>query len=452
MQRDLGQLWDRTLDMMRHEVMKPSFEAWLKNTAPLALDGDVLTVAVPNQFTKDWVESRYAPVLHQVLRSVTGRHLRVNFRIVEHMNTASPPSSDEGTVPPSTPSGNGTSGRGFNPRYTFDTFVVGPGNRFAHAACVHVSEAPARAYNPLFIYGGVGLGKTHLMQAIGHFLLQSKPRIKVIYVSSETFTNELIAAIRDGRTADFRNRYRSVDVLLLDDVQFVAGKESTQEEFFHTFDTLHQAAKQIVISSDRPPREISTLEARLRTRFEWGLIADIQPADLETRIAILRKKASSQQLVVPSEVLTFIATSVETNIRELEGALLRVVALSSLTGRPVDLELTEEALKNLFPDPLQRAISIDLIQRQVAAFYQLTVDDLKEKKRTRAVSYPRHVAMYLCRELTDFSLPRIGHEFGGRDHTTVIHACERIRGDLKESRDLQGTLRSLVELIQGSTR
>lgn len=451
MQGDLGQLWDRTLEMMKHEVMKPSFEAWLKNTAPLALDGDTLTVAVPNQFTKDWVESRYTPVLHQVLRSVTGRHLRVSFRIMEHMSAMLPVPPDEGPGAGASPAGNGTNGKGLNPRYTFDTFVVGPGNRFAHAACVHVSEAPARAYNPLFIYGGVGLGKTHLMQAIGHFLLQSKPRMKVTYVSSETFTNELIVAIRDGRTVDFRNRYRSVDVLLLDDVQFVAGKESTQEEFFHTFDTLHQAAKQIVISSDRPPREIATLEARLRTRFEWGLVADIQPADLETRIAILRKKASSQELVVPLEVLSVIATSVETNIRELEGALLRVVALSSLTGRPIDLELAGEALKNLVPDPLQKAITIDLIQRQVATFYQLTVDELKEKKRTRAVSYPRHVAMYLCRELTDFSLPRIGQEFGGRDHTTVIHACDKIREDLKASPDLQGTLRSLVEIIRGRT-
>jgi chromosomal replication initiator protein len=451
MQGDLGQLWDRTLEMMKHEVMKPSFEAWLKNTAPLALDGDTLTVAVPNQFTKDWVESRYTPVLHQVLRSVTGRHLRVSFRIMEHMSAMLPVPPDEGPGAGANPAGNGANGKGLNPRYTFDTFVVGPGNRFAHAACVHVSEAPARAYNPLFIYGGVGLGKTHLMQAIGHFLLQSKPRMKVTYVSSETFTNELIVAIRDGRTVDFRNRYRSVDVLLLDDVQFVAGKESTQEEFFHTFDTLHQAAKQIVISSDRPPREIATLEARLRTRFEWGLVADIQPADLETRIAILRKKASSQELVVPLEVLSVIATSVETNIRELEGALLRVVALSSLTGRPIDLELAGEALKNLVPDPLQKAITIDLIQRQVATFYQLTVDELKEKKRTRAVSYPRHVAMYLCRELTDFSLPRIGQEFGGRDHTTVIHACDKIREDLKASLDLQGTMRSLVEIIRGRT-
>ncbi|MEW6523563.1 MAG: chromosomal replication initiator protein DnaA [Bacillota bacterium] len=448
MQSDLGQLWNRTLEAMKNEIMKPSFEAWLKNTEALALDGNVLVVAVPNQFTKDWVESRYTPMLRRTLRVITGRELQVSFRVSEQSGSTLPLPLATASATGATMS-NGNNGKGLNPRYTFDTFVVGPGNRFAHAACLAVSEAPARAYNPLFIYGGVGLGKTHLMHAIGHFLFQHTSRLKILYVSSETFTNELIMAIRDGRTVDFRNRYRNVDVLLLDDVQFVAGKESTQEEFFHTFDALHQAAKQIVISSDRPPKEIATLEERLRTRFEWGLIADIQPADLETRIAILRKKAFSQQLPIPEEVIVHIATSVETNIRELEGALIRVLAYSSLTSRRIDFDLAVEALRDIVPDNRHKIISIELIQQHVASYYQLTVSDLKEKKRTRSVAYPRHVAMYLCRELTDFSLPRIGEEFGGRDHTTVIHACERIREDLKTSPGLQGTIRSLVETIKG---
>jgi chromosomal replication initiator protein len=446
MQPDLDHIWDQTLAVMEKEVLKPSFDAWLKNTEPLGLDGNTLVVAVPNQFAKDWVESRYSPLLRQTLRLVTGRDLHLNFRI-----------PDDGEPLPAAPSPPGRSsppawsqnGKSLNPMYTFTTFVVGLGNRFAHAACLAVAEAPARAYNPLFIYGGVGLGKTHLMQAIGHFILQHSARTKVMYVSSETFTNELIMAIRDGRTVDFRNRYRSVDVLLLDDVQFVGGKESTQEEFFHTFDALHQAGKQIVISSDRPPKEIATLEERLRTRFEWGLIADIQPPDLETRIAILRKKAHSQSLTVSEEVILHIASCVETNIRELEGALIRVVAYSSLTSRAIDLDLAREALREIMPESRPKAVTVAAIQKQVADYYGLHVQDLKDKKRTRSVAFPRHVAMYLCRELTDYSLPRIGEEFGGRDHTTVLHAWAKIRSECKHDSTLQGTIRLLVEQLKG---
>ncbi len=435
---------------MEKELLKPSFEAWLKNTQPLDFDGNTLTIAVPNQFTKDWIETRYVPMLCKTLRYITGQKVGIAFSILEVDTSASPgdiavkehPNGGKKarwTQPPTT----------LNPRYTFDTFVVGTSNRFAHAACEAVSEAPAKAYNPLFIYGGVGLGKTHLMQAIGHCLYLNNPSIKVVYVSSETFTNELIMAIRDGRTVDFRNRYRNIDVLLLDDVQFVGGKESTQEEFFHTFDALHQSAKQIVLSSDRPPKEISTLEERLRTRFQWGLIADIQPPDLETRIAILRKKAESQHLSIPEEVIGYVALSIETNIRELEGSLIRVVAYSSLTSRPIDVDLAKEALRDILPDQRPRVISLELIQKHVADYYGLTVEDLKAKKRSRALSFPRHVAMYLCRELTSFSLPRVGEEFGGRDHTTVIHACEKISKEIKGNPSLHETVQSLEKEIMG---
>src|SRR5699024_7337848 len=313
-----------------------------------------------------------------------------------------------------------------NSRYTFDTYVIGSGNRFAHAASLAVAEPPAKAYNPLFIYGGVGLGNTHLMHAIGNYVVSHPSHNRVVYLTSETFTNEFINSIRDNRTDDFRNKYRNVDVLLIDDIQFLAGKEQTQEEFFHTFNTVHGESKQIVISSDRPPKAIPTLEDRLRSRFEWGLITDIQPPDLETRIAILRKKAIADKLDIDSEVMAFIADRIDTNIRELEGALIRVVAYSALINQPVTVELAAEALKDILSDAKPRVIGIPDIQREVCTYYHLRIEDLKGKKRTKNVALPRQIAMYLCRELTDASLPKIGEEFGGRDHTTVIHAHEKI--------------------------
>ena len=334
-----------------------------------------------------------------------------------------------------------------NPKYTFDSFVIGNSNRFAHAASLAVAEAPAKAYNPLFIYGGVGLGKTHLMHAIGHYALQNNPNTKVVYVSSEKFTNELINAIRDDKNDEFRNKYRKVDILLIDDIQFIAGKERTQEEFFHTFNELHGANKQIILSSDRPPKEIPTLEDRLRSRFEWGLIADIQAPDFETRMAILKKKADVEKLNVANEVMVYIATKIKSNIRELEGALIRIVAYSSLTNRPITVELAGEALKDIISNKQNKNVTIDVIQDVVAAYFNLRIEDLKSQRRTRNVAYPRQIAMYLSRKLTDMSLPKIGEEFGGRDHSTVIHAYEKISDSLNTDESLQHTVNDITKKL-----
>ena len=336
-----------------------------------------------------------------------------------------------------------------NPRYVFNSFVVGNSNRMAHAAALAVAEAPARAYNPLFLYGGVGLGKTHLMHSIAHYILEQNPSAKVLYASSEKFTNELINSIRDDKNEAFRNKYRNIDVLLIDDIQFIAGKERTQEEFFHTFNTLHEANKQIIISSDRPPKEIETLEDRLRSRFEWGLIADIQSPDLETRIAILRKKAELESLSVPEDVLLFIAKTVVSNIRELEGALNRILAFSSLANRPITVELANEALKDLISKDKPKIITADYIQEIVADYFHLKVDELKSAKRTRNIAYPRQIAMYLCRKLTDLSLPKIGEKFGGRDHTTIIHGFEKISKDLTKDMELSQIITELENKITG---
>ncbi|MGE5486146.1 MAG: chromosomal replication initiator protein DnaA [Ignavibacteriales bacterium] len=448
MQTELGEMWEKALQAMEMDLVKPTFQQWLKNTRPLALYGDTMVISIPNEFARNWVESRYTPILKKILREMSGQEVNLRFVI--------PPAGEETDTAPEGPSQPAYTQRDdtysrppLNPRYTFDTFVVGPSNRFAHAAALAVGDAPARAYNPLFVYGGVGLGKTHLMQAIGHHVLRDDPRAKVVYVSTETFTNELILSIRDRTTFAFRNKYRNIDVLLIDDIQFLAGKEGTQEEFFHTFDALHQASKQIVISSDRPAREIATLEERLRTRFEWGLTCDIQPPDLETRVAILRKKAYSENLSVPLDVLQYIATQIETNIRELEGALIRVVAYASLTTKPIDLSMAVEVLKDVIPAAKPRQVTIDLIQKVVAEHYGLDPEDLKEKRRTRNVAFPRQVAMYLARELTDASLPRVGEIFGGRDHTTVIHACDKISRIMASDQGLLYTLELLTQKIRG---
>src|SRR5690625_5159403 len=336
-----------------------------------------------------------------------------------------------------------------NPKYTFDTFVVGAANRFAHAASLAVAEAPAKSYNPLFIYGGVGLGKTHLMHAIGHYVREYHPERRVIYLSSEKFTNEFINAIMDNKAESFRNKYRSVDILLVDDIQFLAGKEQTQEEFFHTFNTLHEENKQIIISRDRPPKEIPTLEDRLRSRFEWGLITDISPPDLETRVAIPSKKAKAEGLTdISNDVMHYIANQIDTNIRELEGALVRVVAYSSLINEDVNLELATEALKDIIPNNQAKVISAKMIQNIVADKYDLKLNDFLSKKRTRAIAYPRQIAMYLTRELTDLSLPKIGQEFGGRDHTTVIHAHNKIIEELKTDEVLANEIKNITEEIK----
>jgi chromosomal replication initiator protein len=410
---------------------------------PIGLDGDTFVFTVPNRFAKDWVEQRLIGVLRGAMRATLGRSVDVRLSIVE---VPAAPDTVPSPVTPRSPL-RIPEGLHLSPKYTFETFIVGAGNRFAHAAAMAVAEAPARAYNPLFIYGGVGLGKTHLLQAIGHRVLHAG-MARVAYVSSEKFTNELINSIRDDKTLDFRQRYRNVDVLLIDDIQFLAGKERTQEEFFHTFNTLHEASHQIIITSDRPPKEIPTLEDRLRSRFEWGLIADIQPPDLETRIAILRKKAESDGIAVPDEVAEFIAQRVPTNIRELEGALVRVVAYASLTRSSVSVDLASEVLRDLLPAARARVVTIQAIQNAVAEFFGLRIDEMRAKRRTKGVAFPRQVAMYIARELTDASLPRVGEEFGGRDHTTVMHACQRVRDAIRRDAHLAATIKRLMEDLQ----
>jgi chromosomal replication initiator protein len=444
---DLDRLWNETLSLVELELPRPHFETWLRQTQPVAFYDDLLIVAVPSDFARGYIADKFSPLLAEKLALRLGRPINLEFVTPDRPMPADEPRAEppdgDAPAPAETPS------QPLNPKYSFETFVTAPNNHLSYSAAVAVAEAPARVYNPLFIYGGVGLGKTHLLQAVARRVLQKSAHSRIFYISTETFANELINAIKDRTTVEFRNRYRSVDVLLVDDVQFLAGKESTQEEFFHTFNALYEANRQIVLSSDRPPREIATLEERLRSRFEWGLITDIQPPDLETRIAILRKKAEQERLHIPDEAVRFIAERITSNIRELEGALIRVVAFSSLHGRHIDADLTHEALKDILPQAQPRQITIRLIQEVVAGHYALEIKDFKIRKRTRALAFPRQVAMYLCRELTDSSLPRIGDEFGGRDHTTVIHAYEKISHDMAQDASLRSTIDALRKKIVG---
>ncbi|NPV92469.1 MAG: chromosomal replication initiator protein DnaA [Firmicutes bacterium] len=435
---NLYQLWEQTLILLQDELSPDSMDTWLKSARPHSFNEKVLILSVPNVFAKNWIESRYSSIILDKLKFLLGYPVSIQLKVSD--SEWSPPRVDE--LPYTV----------LNLKYTFDTFVVGNSNRFAHAASLAVSEAPAKAYNPLFIYGGVGLGKTHLMQAIGNHILNQMPSLRVVYVSSETFTNGIINAIRDDTTTEFRNRYRTADVLLIDDIQFLAGKERTQEEFFHTFNTLHEASKQVVISSDRPPKDIPTLEDRLRSRFEWGLITDIQTPDLETRTAILRKKAKLDGLDIPDEVTHYIANQIHSNIRELEGALNRVIAYSTLHGNPIDIEFTTHILKDILPPISVKPITINYIQQTVAEFFGLKQEDLKAKKRTREVAFPRQIAMYLSREITDNSLPKIGEAFGGRDHTTVMHACDKISTDVKTDETLKSILNELINRLHSNNQ
>lgn len=440
---NLNNIWNEVLDLIRVELTEVSFNTWLKTIEPLTMSEDRIILAAPNEFTKGILESRYINLIKNAIIQITDKEYEVQFIIPgEELNINIGQSVQENN--------NDLNQRSqLNPKYTFDTFVIGNSNRFAHAAALAVAEAPAQAYNPLFIYGGVGLGKTHLMHAIGHFILNQSPESKVVYVSSEKFTNELINSIRDDRNNEFRNKYRNVDVLLIDDIQFIAGKESTQEEFFHTFNALHEANKQIIISSDRPPKEIPTLEDRLRSRFEWGLISDIQPPDLETRIAILKKKAEMENINISNEVMHYIASKIRSNIRELEGALIRIVAYSSLTNKEITVELAEEALKDIISNNAPKKITVELIKDVVAKEFDVKIEDFDSKKRTRAIAYPRQIAMYLTRELTDLSLPKIGDEFGGRDHTTVIHAYDKISNDMANDEEFKKRIDKLIQNIKG---
>lgn len=443
MSLELETIWNEVLKLIKVELTEVSFNTWLKTIKPIAITENRVILAAPNEFTKGILEGRYLNLIKNAIKQVTSTEYEVQFTIPgEDINIDIGQSMANNNLKTEQRSQ-------LNPKYTFDTFVIGNSNRFAHAASLAVAEAPAQAYNPLFIYGGVGLGKTHLMHAIGHYILSQTPNAKVVYVSSEKFTNELINSIRDDKNNEFRNKYRNVDILLIDDIQFIAGKESTQEEFFHTFNALHDANKQIVISSDRPPKEIPTLEDRLRSRFEWGLISDIQPPDLETRIAILKKKAKVENINVSDDVMHYIASKIQSNIRELEGALIRIVAYSSLTNKDVTVELAEEALKDIFSTNKPRVITVDLIKEVVSKDFNVKVEDFNSKKRTRAIAYPRQIAMYLTRELTDLSLPRIGEEFGGRDHTTVIHAYDKIADEIANDESFSNRINALIKNIKG---
>lgn len=448
MDSHIPDMWQQVLSVIQTKLSKPSFDTWFKATKA-DLKGELLIVTAPTTFAAEWLESRYTKLVRTTMFEFLGRTVDVKFIIEE--NRPLEPVQQPAAAIPMPVSADEPFNHLLNPKYTFETFVIGANNRFAHAASLAVAEAPAKTYNPLFLYGGVGLGKTHLMHAIGNYILDHNPNMKVMYISSEKFTNEFINAIRDNSPESFRNKYRNIDVLLIDDIQFLAGKDGTQEEFFHTFNALHEERKQIIISSDRPPKEIPTLEERLRSRFEWGLMTDIQAPDLETRIAILRKKARAENLEIPNEAMVYIANQIDTNIRELEGALIRVVAYSSLINEDISSHLAAEALKDIIPSSRPKMITINDIQQKVGEFYGLRLEEFKARKRTKAVAFPRQIAMYLSRELTDYSLPKIGEAFGGRDHTTVIHAHEKITTQLKTDQDLYKIVQNLSEKVKNHT-
>src|SRR5689334_895858 len=443
-----SQTWDTISQRLRESLNASTFANWFGAATPVEQDADKLVLAVPNEFTKTWIEGHFGSLLN----AAAAEHdlvLELRVAVSEAVAAARAEAAAEGADEAAGDEGPPPGLRGLNPRYTFDLFVIGPSNRFAHAAALAVAESPAQAYNPLFIYGSTGLGKTHLLQAVGQYVAQQHRDLSVRYVTTETVLNEFVDALRDKNTAGFKIRYRTYDVLLVDDIQFIEGKDTLQEEFFHTFNSLYEAGKQIIISSDRQPRELATLEARLKSRFEWGLITDIQPPDLETRIAILRKKVATDRLdVADKDVLTFIADRVTSNIRELEGALTRVIAYASLTGRPITVSVADEVLKDLFPGGSARAITVEQVQAAVCEWFGVSQADLRGDKRPQSIAYPRHIAMYLCRELTDQSLPKIGAKFGGRDHSTVMHGVRRIGDLIREDRDVFNVVQELTARIK----
>jgi len=421
-------LWDQILTRVETKVNRHIFYTWFKPTSFVSEDARAITVRVPSTLFKDWLTKHYSGVIGEAMDEVKKASLAINFIPDAQMDAIAIPLSPDEVAAVEAPTPvvvMGPGPAGLNLRYTFDTFIVGSSNQFAHAACRAVAEAPSRSYNPLFLHGGVGLGKTHLMHAIGQYVLQHDRNVKLTYISSERFMNEMINAVRYDRVIDFRERYRSVDVLLVDDIQFLAGKEGTQTEFFHTFNALHDSQKQIVLSSDCPPREIPALEERLRSRFEWGLIADVQPPDLETKVAILKKKAETEAVPLRDDVAIYIAGKIKSNIRELEGSLIRLVAYASLTGQEITLRLAQEVLRNML-DREEKAVTIEIIQKFVADYYNLKMADLKSRNNSKSVAMPRQIAMYLCKSLTNASLPEIGRSFGGKHHSTVIHSIRKV--------------------------
>jgi chromosomal replication initiator protein len=448
-----GSIWDQVLARIETKVNQHIYSTWFKPTSFVADDGAQIRVRVPNALFSNWLNKHYSVVLGEALAEVNRQGCLVSFVTTDEAVTAAAPAESVSTAAASQAFATETaetddlaagSPGTLAPRYSFDAFIVGPSNQFAHAACRAVAEAPSRSYNPLFIYGGVGLGKTHLMHAIGHYVLTHLTSLKLTYISSERFMNEMINAVRYDRILDFRERYRSVDVLLVDDIQFIAGKEGTQNEFFHTFNALYDSQKQIVISSDCPPHEIPSLEERLRSRFEWGLIADIQPPDLETKVAILKKKAETEGIPLPDNVAIYIAGKIKSNIRELEGSLIRLIAYASLTGREISLNLAQDVLRNVLQHD-DRAVTIEIIQKFVSDYYQLKLAELKSRNNSKSVALPRQVAMYLCKSLTNASLPEIGRSFGGKHHSTVIHSIRKIEDLRQRDADFNTLLNTLME-------
>lgn len=439
MQNELNELLTKAKDLLKDETTKISYETWIKNLEIQSADNGNIVLVASSTFQKEAIHARYHDLLTNTFNFITNKECTVSIIAKEEVQELeiSSPSNDTAY---------GYSNTTLNPKYTFDRFVVGNNNRFAHAAALAVAEAPVTSYNPLFIYGGVGLGKTHLMHAIGNEILRKNRNSNILYVTSEKFTNQLINAIKDNKNESFRNKYRNIDVLLIDDIQFIAGKERIQEEFFHTFNALHESGKQIILSSDRPPKDIPLLEDRLKSRFEWGLIADISNPDYETRLAILRKKAQSDNIIIEDEILSNIATRIDSNIRELEGTLNKLIAKSSLTNSPITMEMAERAINDIVSQQ-DKVISSEFIQETVAKYFNISTKDLKGSKRSNDIAFPRQIAMYLCRTVAQMSLPQIGKDFGKRDHTTVMHACNKIETEIKENQNTKLIVDSVKNIL-----
>ncbi|MDO4483472.1 MAG: chromosomal replication initiator protein DnaA [Clostridia bacterium] len=441
---DIRELWEQACELIRQEMSEISYKTWIVNgLKPSSMEGNLVVLSTEAIYMKTMISGKYATLLEECLSSVAGQPMKVQILTEEEIKT-----KKEAAVEPKRDVNREMDGSSLNPEYTFDTFVVGNNNRFAHAACLSVAESPATAYNPLFIYGGVGLGKTHLMHAVGHYIKENTPSARVLCVTSEAFTNDLISAIQRGRNNEFRERFRNVDVLMVDDIQFIAGRDTTQEEFFNTFNALHTVGKQIILTSDRPPQEIAKLEERLQSRFGWGLVVDIQRPDLDTRIAILRKYAERQSVIIPDEVLEVIATHVDRNIRELESSLNKLRLYASLTGKPITPELCHEALKDVFAETSSHAVTIESVIKAVADYYSLAPEDLTGSSRRREVAVPRQIAMYLARDMVQPSLKQLGQAFGGRDHSTVVYSCGLIEKQLGTDNNMVNLVNDIRKMIR----